>query len=274
MSSDQPLAGRTVALPETRELNLLAAMLEEKGATTLRCPLVAILDAPDAGPIVAWLRELTSGGLDDLVLFTGEGLRRLLGFARRAEMYEAVVAGLEKVRKITRGPKPARALREIGLAPDLEAEVPTTEGVIATLAALNLTGRTVGVQLYAQVPNPKLIQFLERAGAGVRTVAPYVYAPASDEESVVDLIQRTAQGEVDVIAFTSASQVERLWEVAERRGLMPKLRDAITRTRVAAVGPVVADELRGRGITVQIAPETSFFMRPLVNEIVKALKPT
>jgi uroporphyrinogen-III synthase len=188
-------------------------------------------------------------------------------------MHDAVVAGLVKVRKITRGPKPARALREIGLAPDLEAKEPTTEGVIATLAGLNLSGRTVGVQLYAQVPNPKLVQFLEGAGAVVRAVAPYVYAPASDEASVVELIQRMARSEVDVIAFTSASQVERLWDVAERRGLMATLRTAVARTRVAAVGPVVVEELRGRNVAVQIVPETSFFMRPLVNEIVKALEP-
>ena len=45
-----PLAGRTVAVPETRELDIFARMLEERGATTIRCPLVAILDAPERRP--------------------------------------------------------------------------------------------------------------------------------------------------------------------------------------------------------------------------------
>ena len=44
-----PLAGRTVALPETRELDSCARMLEEKGAAVHRCPLVGIRDAPDPG---------------------------------------------------------------------------------------------------------------------------------------------------------------------------------------------------------------------------------
>jgi len=43
----QPLAGRTVAVPETRELEVFAAMLERRGASVVRCPLVAIHDAPD-----------------------------------------------------------------------------------------------------------------------------------------------------------------------------------------------------------------------------------
>jgi uroporphyrinogen-III synthase len=269
--TDQPLIGRTVAIPETRELDLLAGMLEEKGAATIRCPLVAIIDAPDPEPIHAWLTELAAGRFSDLILLTGEGLRRLLGFARRAGNYDAVVAALGKVRKITRGPKPARALREVGLAPDLAAEEPTTEGVIAALERQALSGRTVGVQLYGREPNPRLVAFLEGAGATVRTVAPYVYAPATDEQHVLELVRRLERGEVDAIAFTSASQVERLWEVARAHGLVDALAKGMARTRVAAVGPVVADELRGRGARVDIEPAVSFFMRPMVNLIVQAL---
>ncbi len=63
----KPLEGRTIALPETRELDLLADMLERHGAGTLRCPMVAIVDAPDAAPIEAWLERFAAGGCDDLV---------------------------------------------------------------------------------------------------------------------------------------------------------------------------------------------------------------
>ena len=274
MASSIAQADEPTSIPETRELSLLAEMLEEKGATTIRCPMVAILDAPDPEPINTWLAELAAGKLDDLILMTGEGLRRLLGFAQRAGTHDAVVQSLAKVRKITRGPKPARALREIGLGSDLPAEAPTTDGVIARLSKLDLAGRTVGLQLYAKVPNPRLVEFLEHAGPTVRVVAPYIYAPASDEERVLDLIHRLERGEVHVIAFTSASQVDRLWEVAKSRSADAALSTGIARTQVAAVGPIVAEELRRRGVPVAISPESSFFMRPLVNEIVKALAGT
>ena len=55
----------------------------EEGATTLRCPLIAIKDAPDQRPVEAWLRALAAGGMDDLIFLTGEGLRRLLAAAER-----------------------------------------------------------------------------------------------------------------------------------------------------------------------------------------------
>jgi uroporphyrinogen-III synthase len=146
-----PLAGRRIALPETRELDRLARMFEEQGAETVRCPLVAIRDAPDRAPVRDWLMRLP---FDDLVLFTGEGLRRLHGFAQRLELEPVFLDGLRAARKVTRGPKPERALRELGLKSDLRAEEPTTDGLIAILSRLDLSGRRVGVQLYRAIPIP------------------------------------------------------------------------------------------------------------------------
>ena len=170
--SSNRLRGRTIALPEARELDRLAELLEGEGAATLRCPLVAIHDAPDQRPVEAWLRALAADELDDLVFLTGEGLRRLLAAANRLGLRGEVVAALGRARKITRGPKPAKALHEIGLASDLPAAVPTSAGVMAALEGLALAGRRVGLQLYGEEPNRPLVQFLERAGATVRTVAP------------------------------------------------------------------------------------------------------
>ena len=81
----QPLAGRTIAVPETRELEVFAAMLERRGASVVRCPLVAIRDAPDPAPVLAFARAFAGGSCDDLILTTGEGLRRILACIERHE---------------------------------------------------------------------------------------------------------------------------------------------------------------------------------------------
>jgi uroporphyrinogen-III synthase len=265
-----PLQGRTIALAEGRQLEELADMLETEGATVLRCPMVSILDAPDPAPVVAWLRELVSGRFAYVILLTGEGLRRLLGFAEQAGLRGAVIAALARARTITRGPKPVRALKEVGLAPREAAASPTTEGVIETLRAHDLSGLAVGVQLYAE-DNPPLMEFLKAAGASAWPVLPYVYAPKADGERVADLIGRLGRGEVDVLAFTSKPQVERLYEVAAERGLEGELRQGLERTRVAAVGPVVAESLRQRGARVDLCPEQGWVMKNLVRTIVRSL---
>jgi uroporphyrinogen-III synthase len=267
-TSTGALTGRRIALPETRELDRLARMLEEQGAETLRCPLVAIRDATDPAPVGEWLMSLP---FDDLIFFTGEGVRRLHGFAQRLDLEPAFRDGLRTARKITRGPKPERALRELGFKSDLRADEPTTDGLIALLSAHDLSGRRVGVQLYPGNPNTKLTDFLRQAGAEPHTVLPYAYASAADDESVVGLIDRMANGGVDVIAFTSSPQVQRLFEVAKATKREEILGTAFRATAIAAVGPVVAGELQKRGLNVGITPDHSYSMKPLVSAIVGAM---
>jgi uroporphyrinogen-III synthase len=267
-----PLTGRTIALAEGRQLEELAGMLEAEGAEVVRCPLLSILDAPDPEPVVAWLRELSAHRFSYVTLLTGEGLRRLLGFADRAGIRADVIEGLRRSRIVTRGPKPVRALKEVSLVPSIVAPTPTTDGVIAALRNEPLRGQTVGVQLYSEANLP-LTQFLELSGAIVRTVLPYVYAPAADSDRVTDLIDRMVEGHIDVLVFTSSPQVDRLYEVAKERGLESKLAEATTRTKVAAVGPIVAENLRGRGVTVGICPEQGFVMKNLVQYIKRSMSP-
>jgi uroporphyrinogen-III synthase len=265
----QPLAGRVVAVPETREIDVFAAMLERRGAQVVRCPMVAICDAPEPAPVLQWSRELAAGSFDDLILLTGEGLRRIFGCIDRNEpaLRERFVDALTRLRKITRGPKPARALRELGMKPDIAAERPTTEGVIASLQPFDLKGRRFGVQLYGTEPNRPLVEFLETAGAKVSTVAPYIYADAADDEAILTLLKRILAGEVDAIAFTSTPQVERLFAVAPAESITT----ALAKTVVAAVGPVVADTLRRHGIQARVMPEESFFLKPLTSVLEDAL---
>lgn len=267
----QPLLGKRVALPETRELDVLAGLLERRGAQVLRCPLVAIHDAPDAAPVEQWLRAFIDGVPDDFIILTGEGIRRLVGFAERAGWRDTFIAALAKVRKIARGPKPGRALREIGLATDIVAAAPTTEGIITTLQDLDLAGRSVAVQLYGEEPNRRLMDYLASRGIQPRVVAPYVYADKAQTAAVENLIRRLAAGDVDAITFTSTPQVRRLQDVARETGLEALLSQGLAQVKVAAVGPIVADDLRERGIRVDVIPKESFFMKPLVTELVAAL---
>ncbi len=268
------LAGRRIAVPETRELDVLARMLERHGAETLRCPLVAIHDAPDPAPVEAWLRRFVDDPPDFVVLLTGEGVERLLGFARRSGSEDAFVAALSRARKAVRGPKPAARLRALGLKPDLVAPEPTTAGVTAALAAEDLSGRRVAVQLFPGADQGTgLLDFLGRAGARADPVLPYVYAPEAEDRRAAGLIEEMAAGRVDLIAFTSSPQVRRLVEVAKAGGREHLLEEALRRVRVAAVGPVVARAVEEAGGRVAIAPAESFHMKPMVNAIVAAIGP-
>jgi uroporphyrinogen-III synthase len=256
-----PLAHRRIAVAESRELDLFADMLERRGAQVLRYPLVQIIDAPDPRPVLAWSAAFAAGGCDELILLTGEGLHRLLGCiaAHQPTLREPFIAALARVRKVTRGPKPERALRALGLQSDLPAKLPTTPGVIAILRPQNLQGHRVGVQLYGEEANQPLIDFLTEAGARISTVAPYRYVDGASDAAVQELLARMRAGTIDAIAFTSKAQVERLFRAAGPA----QVRLALAATVVAAIGPVVAETLLAHGVDVGTMPPTSWHLKPL-----------
>jgi uroporphyrinogen-III synthase len=267
--ADVPLQNRRIAIPESRELDLFASLLERRGAAVLRCPLVDIRETPDPVPVLTWLHAFCAGGCDDLLLFTGEGVRRLLSLIEHhaPDLHESFVKQLARVRTIARGPKPGRVLRELGLKPSLVADPATTPGMIALLQTLDLQGRRVGVQLYGTEPNTALMEFLATAGAQALPVWPYVYADAAADAEVFALIESMQQGRVDAIAFTSLQQVERLFRLVGGE----RLKQALAQTLVAAIGPVVADALRAHGVQPQVVPEQSYYLKPLTQALIERL---
>jgi uroporphyrinogen-III synthase len=269
--SDRVLEGRVVAVPEARQLDVLASLLERRGASVLRCPLVDILDSPDEAAVVGWIERLIATPTDLAVFYTGEGVQRLAGFARRAGREKPFVAALARTPKLIRGPKPKRALKALELEAEHTAAEPTTAGMIETAQAIAAPLRRVAVQLYNKDQDRQLSDYFEQRGASVDSIAPYVYASQAEDERVAALIGELAAGRVDAIAFTSKAQVQRLLELAKKRQLEAVLRSGLERTRVAAIGPVVAAELTSARIRVDTTPKESYSMKPLVTSVCELL---
>jgi uroporphyrinogen-III synthase len=266
------LNGYRILILETREEAQFSRLLTEEGADVLQCPMFTIHDAPDAAPIEAWIRGFIKKPCDDLVLMTGEGLRRLMKVARRIDLERDFIAALGSARKFARGPKPGRALREIGLEPQLTTEKPTSEGVAEMLSRADLRGHRVGLQLYPDKDHSVLIGAIAAQGAEVETVLPYVYDAQAADANIVTAIDEMAQGRIDAIALTNLGQVRRLVEAAQANRCEARLREGLARTPIASVGPVVSDELKSHGLRTDISPANdAFFMRPLISAMAAAL---
>jgi uroporphyrinogen-III synthase len=269
------LNGYRILILETREEAQFSRLLAEQGADVLQCPMFTIHDAPDSAPIEAWIRRFIDRPGDDLVLMTGEGLRRLMKVARRMDVEQDFVAALAKPRKFARGPKPGRALREIGLEPQVTTEKPTSEGIVEMLARLDLSGHRVGLQLYPDKDHGALIGAISAQGAKVDPVLPYVYDAQAAETNIITAIDEMANGGIDAIALTSSGQVRRLVEVAKAHGSEARLRDGLARTPIASVGPVVSEELKAHGLHADIYPANeAFFMKPLISAMAATLGKT
>lgn len=266
------LNGHRILILESREEAQFSRLLRDQGADVVQCPMFTIHDAPDSAPVEAWIRRALETPFDDLIFTTGEGLRRLLKLARALDLDQALIAAIGQARTIARGPKPGKALREIGLAPQVTTETPTSEGIAQTMAGFDLTCHRVGIQLYPEKDHAKLLNALRQQGASVDPVLPYVYDAEAADPHIVAAIDEMVSGRIDAIALTSSGQVRRLIDAARKHGCEERLRQGLAMTRVASVGPVVSDELKAHGFQTDIAPaDGAFFMKPLISAMAEKL---
>ena len=266
------LTGYRILILETREEAQFSRLLAEQGADVLQCPMFSINDAPDPAPVEAWIRRALEEPFDDLVLMTGEGLRRLMKVAQRIGVDGPFVSAIGPARKFARGPKPGRALREIGLEPQQTTEKPTSEGVAEMMSRLDLRGHRVGLTLYPDKDHGALIGAIAARGAAVDPVLPYVYDAKAADAAITSAIDEMADGKVDAIALTNLGQVRRLVETARSHGWEQKLREGLARTPIASVGPAVADELKAHGLRASISPAgEAYFMKPLISAMAAEL---
>jgi len=269
------LSGYRILILETREEAQFSRLLREQGADVIQCPMFTIQDTPDQDGVGAWIKSAINEPLDDLVLMTGEGVRRLIAAAGRMGVETEFIAALARPRKYARGPKPVNALRQIGLAAEVIVEPPTTEGIITTLSRTELKGHRIGLQLYPEKDHSPLLAAVRDAGATPIPVAPYVYDARAAQPNIAAAISEIAAGRVDAVALTSSGQVRRLVEAARAEGSEEQLRLGLAQTPVASIGPVVSNELKVYGLQTDISPAgDAFFMKPLIQAITARLTQT
>ncbi|WP_041381726.1 uroporphyrinogen-III synthase [Spiribacter curvatus] len=268
----QPFEGYRIAILETRQATELAGLLERRGAVVERCALIGIKPTPNTETVDEWLRRfIEDRRINDLVILTGEALRRLHDRAQSIGVDTELRDRLAEVSLLTRGPKPGRILRQWGLSETTRSETPTTDGVIRTLNARGVRSNAVGIALYGTEPNQPLQDAIEDLGAEPVPVWPYVYTDYNDEYRAKALVERIIAGEVDAIIFSTKRQVDVLIQISQLQGAEQSLRNALSSMAVGAMGPVVEDKLRSLAIHVDAAPDGRYFMRPLTDALARAM---
>ena len=251
--------GLRVLSLESRRAKEMAALITSHGGRPLVAPSMREVPLDSNGAALASAEGIIRGEFDLVILLTGVGTRALLDVVHTATgSRDAFVAALRRLKVAVRGPKPAAVLRELDVPVWVMAPEPNTwRDVLAAIdarsAELPLAGRRVALQEYGE-SNPELIAGLESRGAVVTRVAVYRWALPEDLGPLEEAIGALSRSEVDVVLFTTATQVVHLLRVAATMGLEDAVRDSLRRTVIASIGPTTSDELREQGMAVDMEP--------------------
>jgi uroporphyrinogen-III synthase len=140
------------------------------------------------------------------------------------------------------------------------------------LSQFDLNGRRLGLQLYPDKDHSTLIGAITAQGAEIDTVTPYIYDAKAADANVVTAIEEMAHQRIDAIALTSSGQPRRLFDVARAHGCEARLREGLTKTPIASIGPVVDEELKSHGLSADISPaNAAYFMKPLISAMAAEL---
>jgi uroporphyrinogen-III synthase len=260
------LENRTIAITEHRFEKALISLIERHGAKVISCPLLEERPVRNRSELRAFIGQIINDDFDFVVFFTGVGARFIGEEAASMDQSEEFKKALKRMTVVARGPKPRAAMGKLGLSVDRAPEKATSEGLLELFREEPLEGKRVGVQLYGS-PNPGFVSGLKDLGARVSIVQVYDYGPASDTNRVLDFIETLLSGGVDAITFTSAPQVESLFQTAGTAGRADELCAAFKdRISVAVVGEVTGRALTRLGVVVRILP-TAPKMAPLADAI-------
>jgi uroporphyrinogen decarboxylase len=162
---------------------------------------------------------------------------------------------LSDIPTIVRGPKPAAAMKEVGLTPTHRVPEPNTWREVLQLIdrEISISNVSVGLQEYG-VSNASLIAGLEARGASVEAVRVYGWEFPEDASLLQANIRAIAAGERDVLMLTSAHQVVNMLRMAEQLQLTDALRAGLRSTVIASIGPTTSQMLEESDLPVDIEP--------------------
>jgi uroporphyrinogen-III synthase len=260
------LSGLTVLSLESRRADEMAELIRRRGGAPISAPSMREVPLQANQEIYDFLHRLENGQIDIVLLLTGVGTRTLVATVADRCSPQRFAELLGRVQIVARGPKPVAALRELQLTPNLVVPEPNTwREILATLDdRLPVHGRRVAVQEYGR-SNDELLEGLRERGADVSPVRIYRWDLPQDIGPLEDAVRRTANGDVDIILFTSAQQVDHFLQIARRLELRERVVTACARILIASIGPVCSEALDSNRLAVDLEPE-----HPKMGHLVKA----
>src|ERR1700691_4598477 len=250
--------GLRVVAFESRMAAEVATMIERRGGIAIVAPAMREVALEDNHAALDFAERLLGGEFEGVIFMTGVGTRALFAAMETRHQRGELIAALTAIATVARGPKPIRAMHELGLEPSIVVPEPNTwREVLSALASrVELDGKRVAIQEYG-VSNHELTAGLEARGARVTIVPVYRWTLPADRAPLRAALNAIAGGAADVAIFTSSNQVTNVIQLAEAEGIGDGVKRGFARMAVGSIGPVCSEQIRAYGLCVDFEPEHS-----------------
>jgi uroporphyrinogen decarboxylase len=247
--------GLRVASLESRRAEDMARLIVRQGGVAHVSPSMREVPIEPNRAAIDFAYRMMTGDVSVVILMTGVGFRYLLRSIERHLDKQRFLDSMSDIVTICRGPKPAAAMREVGLTPTHRVPEPNTwRELLQTVDAhVPIANQTVGLQEYG-ITNASLVAGLEARGATVESIRVYGWEFPQDTGPLEDNIRALADGQRDVLLLTSAHQIVNMLRMAQRLQIVDQLREGLQRTVIASIGPTTSQMLEECDIHIDLEP--------------------
>src|SRR5579859_2098160 len=212
-----PFDGLRVVSFESRRATEMAELIRRQGGDPFVAPSMREAPIENNSEAFEFAERLFRGEFDLMIFLTGVGTRALNKVLSWRYPEDKFVEALRTITVAARGPKPLAALRELKVPVAVTAPEPNTWHEL--LAALERrTERKIAVQEYGK-SNPELLEALGARGAEVTPVRVYQWDLPEDVAPWREALDRIADGNADVVMFTTSIQLLHLFRIAAEEHL-------------------------------------------------------
>jgi uroporphyrinogen-III synthase len=247
------LTGLRVLTLESRRSDIVGKLIAEQGGECFNAP--SVRERPlEANPqIIQFAQEVIDGHYDTVIFTTGSGTKYLVDALAARGSTARFLKALREVRIVSRGPKPASVLSDLGVPVSVNVPEPNTWRELLDAIA-DFSPQNVAVQEYG-TPNLELITALRQRGANVTPVTIYRWDLPEDLAPLEEAVKRICGRWCHAVIFLSSVQLNHLLRIAERTAVREKILTALQQDIVTvSIGPVMTDNMLREGLRPDFSP--------------------
>lgn len=270
MKTKTPLETITALTFESRMADSAITLLERYGARAISAPSMQEVPLENHQDVFSFAEKLFEGEVDILICTTGVGTDMMIKALKSRYELQEILQALSGVTIVARGPKPSKVLRKLEVPIDIKVPEPNTwKEILQAMSRNELTSdlneKLIAIQEYGE-PNEELNKALFEQGVRLLRVPIYRWALPDDLEPLKKGIQAVINGEVQIVLFTSKTQIDHVMKIASQIAPEASFRTALNNAWVASIGPVCSGGLRSHGIDVNFEPS-----RPKLGVFIKEI---
>ncbi len=235
--------GKTIAITRSKDdSEEFIELVTQQNASPITLPTIELVSKGEK-IVDEFLETIKIENPDYSVFMSSKAVKLLIESARKCSKFPALQLAIANTIVIAVGPKTREVLENENIKVAHMPERYSSVGIGEIFTRLNALGKKAIVPR-SRASTPFLKNLLEKIGINIVELYLYDVCAFRDPTEWNEFRQLFSQNKIDGVIFTSASSVRAFFEIMTNDFGSEQLVQLLMQTKVIAIGPFTADELK------------------------------